>query len=139
MPDEAILKALALQARMGRDVRLIIPKHSNHITADLARGPVVRQLLKAGARVYAYPKGMLHAKAMLFDARIAMTGSPNVDMRSFYYNFESALLHYSPAEIAEVEQWMRGLLAECEPYDQKPPNILREWLEGLAMLISPLL
>lgn len=139
VPDEAILKGLGLQARMGRDVRLIIPKRSNHITADLARGPVVRALIKAGARVYAYPKGMLHSKAMLFDSRIAMTGSPNVDMRSFYYNFESALLHYSPAEIEAVEQWMRGMLAECEPYDAKRPGIVREWIEGMAMLISPLL
>lgn len=139
VPDEAILKALALQARMGRDVRLIVPKRSNHITADLARAPAIRQLMQAGVRVYAYPKGMLHAKAMIFDARIAMTGSPNVDMRSFYYNFESALLHYSPAEIAEVERWMAGLLAECEEHDRRKPGIVREWLEGLALLVSPLL
>jgi cardiolipin synthase len=139
VPDEAIIKALALQARMGRDVRLIVPKRSNHLSADLARGPAIRELVRAGASVYAYPNGMLHSKGMLFDNRIAMTGSPNLDMRSFYYNFESTLLHYSPAEITAVETWMTSLLNECEPVDAKRPNVFREWLEGLAMLISPLL
>lgn len=139
VPDEAIVKALALQARMGRDVRLIVPKHSNHISADLARGPGIRELIRAGAKVYAYPKGMLHAKAMLFDDRIAMTGSPNLDMRSFYYNFESTLLHYSPSEITATEQWMLSLVAECEELDARRPPLVREWLEGLAMLVAPLL
>ena len=139
VPDEAILKALALQARMGRDVRLIVPKASNHLSADLARGPIARELVRAGAKVYAYPTGMLHAKAMLFDHRIAMTGSPNLDMRSFYYNFESALLHYAPQEIDAVERWMQALCDECEPFDTKRPNLVREWFEGLAMLVAPLL
>jgi len=139
VPDEAILKALALQARMGRDVRLIVPKRSNHLSADLARGPITRELARAGAKVYAYPKGMLHAKAMLFDHRIAMTGSPNLHMRSFYYNFESAILHYAPQEIADVERWMQNLCDECEPLDTTRPSLVREWLEGLAMLVAPLL
>lgn len=139
VPDEAILKSLALQARMGRDVRVMVPKHSNHLSADLARGPVIRELLEAGARVYAYPDGMLHSKAMLFDSRVAMTGSPNLDMRSFYYNFESTLLHYSPDEIACVEQWMFHMFGACEIVEPKRPKILREWLEGLAMLVAPLL
>lgn len=139
VPDEAIVKALGLQARMGRDVRLIVPKHSNHLSADLARGPGIRELIRAGARVYAYPKGMLHSKVMLFDDRIAMTGSPNLDMRSFFYNFESTLLHYSAEEIAAVEAWVLSRVAECEEMDAKRPPLVREWLEGVAMLVAPLL
>jgi len=139
VPDESIVKALEIQARMGRDVRLILPRHSNHLTADLARGLAVRSLARAGAKIYGYEKGMLHAKAMLFDHRIAITGSPNLDMRSFYFNFESALLHYAPDEIADVEAWMQTLLQDCKPLDTRRPSASREWLEGMCNLISPLL
>lgn len=139
VPDEAILKVLTLQARMGRDVRVIVPLRSNHLLADFARGPAVRQLLGVGVKVYAYTRGMLHAKALVFDHTLAITGSPNLDMRSMLLNFEIALFHYSLAEIEQTAVWIEDLIAESEPLDPKPAGLVREWAEGVAMLVSPLL
>src|SRR5690606_18116075 len=67
VPHEGVLKALSLQARMGRDVRIVLPLRSNHRIPDLARGPALRYLLASGARIFAYEHGMVHSKSLLFD------------------------------------------------------------------------
>lgn len=139
VPDEPLLKALDLQARMGRDVRILLPLHSNHRIPDWARGPALRRLCAAGAQIYAYPRGMIHAKLMLFDNTLAVSGSPNLDMRSMYLNFEIALFHYSPEEISVIESWMDKLADSCDPWNPTPPSLLNDWTEGLCKLVSPLL
>ncbi len=138
VPDEPILKVLALQARAGRNIRVVLPARSNHRIPDLARGPAVRQLLRAGAKIYAYPR-MVHAKVVLFDDTLAITGSPNLDMRSMYLNFEIALLHYWRPEIAHIAAWVSELAAASEPVMDAPTGRVREWAEGLAVLAAPLL
>jgi len=139
IPDDAFLRALAVKARGGRDVRIIVPLHSNHRIADFARGPALRDLVSAGAHVYAYPKGMVHTKAMVFDRRLAITGTPNLDMRSLYLNFELALFHYTRPEIEKVAAWAAWLQAQSIHLTGKSPAPLREWAERLCQIFSPLL
>jgi len=138
VPDDAMLKVLALQARMGRNVRIVLPARSNHRIPDLARGPAVRRLLRAGAQFFAYPK-MVHAKVIVFDNSLAITGSPNLDMRSMYLNFEITLLHYSAPEIERTAAWVDNLAAQSTPLLDARAGYVREWAEGLAALAAPLL
>lgn len=139
VPDEYMLKALSLQARMGRDVRIVVPRRSNHRIADWARRPSLRRLHEAGVQVYAYSSGMIHTKLLLFDHTIAVSGSPNLDMRSMYLNFEIALFHYSPDEVQAVESWFEEMFNRCEPWQPKSLTLVREWTEGICRLVSPLL
>lgn len=139
VPDEPILKALTLQARAGRDVMIVLPARSNHRIADLARGPALRELIGAGAKVYAYEMGMVHAKVLLFDDGIAITGSPNLDMRSMYVNFEIALFHYSRPEIDATAAWLEQMRDASRPLSAEPTSMIREWAEGFCLLASPLL
>jgi cardiolipin synthase len=138
VPDDPIVTALSIQAKTGRDVRLIVPRHSNHLIPDFARGPYLRRLIEAGARVYAFPR-MVHAKVLLFDDNIAVTGSPNLDMRSMYLNYEIALFHYSRSEIERTEHWMGQLIDESEQLRYEPVGIVKEWAENLSIMVSPLL
>src|SRR6185436_15167227 len=54
VPDEALTHALALAARRGVDVRIVVPKRSNHWSADLAGAGYLRQVEEAGGRVFRY-------------------------------------------------------------------------------------
>lgn len=139
VPDELIIKALWLQAKMGRDVQILLPKRSNHRIADWARGPSLRRLHDAGVKIFVYPMGMVHTKLLLFDNEIAVSGSPNLDMRSMYLNFEVALFHYSEAEIEAVDSYMTELLSRCETWTPKPHTIVNDWTEGVCRMLSPLL
>lgn len=139
VPDESLVKALALKTRAGCDVRMLIPLRSNHPTADLARGPALREITAGGAIVYAYPSAMVHAKIMLFDDNLAITGSPNLDMRSIYLNFEIALFHYSQTDLLHMEQWMRRMQQASHIIKPEMVSNSRAWAENFCRLVSPLL
>jgi cardiolipin synthase len=138
VPDEMLARALALAARRGVDVRLIVPARSNHISADLARASYVRDLHTAGGRILFYEPVMLHAKAVLFDDRLAVIGSANMDMRSLFLNFEVALFVHSPKQVDHVASWAEALMANSKP-ELPTPGWARELGENIVRLLSPLL
>lgn len=141
VPDEGLLRALLLQARLGHDVRIVLPARSNHSLADIARGRFLRQLVDAGARLYLHRDHMIHAKHALFDDSVAMAGSANLDMRSLYLNYELALFFHSPEEVRAIASWMEELMTRSELVsgEELKAGYVRQWAEDLSLLVSPLL
>jgi cardiolipin synthase len=138
IPDNLLLEALCMAAKRGIDLRLIIPKKSNHRLADLVREDYLSQLQESGANILLYCPRMLHAKALLIDDVVAVTGSANMDMRSLMLNYEVALCIYSSDVIDQLDTWMRVLMAECsvrEPHRSSSLTII----EGVGRLFAPLL
>ena len=138
IPDSALARGLSLAAKRGLDVRVLVPRVSNHGLADLARGPVLRELETAGARVLGFRDGMVHAKATLIDGNIATVGSANLDMRSLFLNYEVGVFLYSRPDIDDLERWFHGLAAHCDEGTQ-PVSHARDLWESAALLVSPLL
>ncbi|MBI9075681.1 MAG: PLDc N-terminal domain-containing protein [Desulfatibacillum sp.] len=138
VPDELLVQSLSIAAKRGVDVRLIIPRRSNHAMADLARAAYLTYLQEAGVSVMLYQPGMLHAKAIIVDDTVAVVGSANMDMRSLLLNYEVALAIYTPAVIREVDLWMGWLISHCLPRQTKA-GPFRELAQGLGRLFAPLL
>ena len=136
VPDDVVQHALVLAARRGVRTQLLVPARSNHAMADFARRSLLRDLAAAGVDLQFYPHGMVHAKAMVVDDTFAFIGSPNMDMRSFFLNYEDAVCLYTSPDIAQVRAWADALLAECT---SKGPHSRREyWLfEQVARMIAP--
>ena len=109
IPDEVLLRSLIVKARAGCKVTLIVPERSNHPVTDFARRNFTRALTGAGGRVLHYVGGMLHAKAVVVDERVALIGSPNFDLRSLFVNFEIGVIIYTRQEIAEIKVWIDEL------------------------------
>ncbi|MDR3633974.1 MAG: phospholipase D-like domain-containing protein [Isosphaeraceae bacterium] len=138
VPDETLVRALELAARRGIDVRLMVPEHSNHLTADLARGSYLNQLQEAGGQVLLFKPVMLHAKLIILDNDLAVVGSANMDMRSLFLNFELALFLYSREQVAAASAWMEASIKSCR-HGITPPGWARELAENVGRLMSPLL
>jgi cardiolipin synthase len=138
-PGEELFRALLIQARIGRDVRLIMPARSNHAVADLVRGPYLRELAAAGAKILLREGRMIHAKCMIFDDATVVTGSTNFDLRSLYLNFEVALFSYSRGRIDEIAAWVEELGRDAPALIPTRPSRLHRFAEQLALLVSPLL
>ena len=137
VPDDALERALAVAARRGVDVRLVVPDPSNQRLADLARGPALRALDAAGARVLRYTGGMVHAKALVSDG-VALVGSANLDLRSLFLNAEAALVLYGAPEVEAVADWFGRLGAASTP-GVVDAGRGRQLVEGVARLVGPLL
>lgn len=135
VPDEALQQALVLAARRGVEVRLLLPRRSNHRLADLARARYLRELAAAGALIKVVPDAMLHAKALLADD-LALAGSANVDLRSLFLNFELGCLFLSPTDSEALAAWLTRLDALTIEHHPPADRWGRGLIEGLVLLVA---
>ncbi len=136
VPDQALAQALEIAARRGVDVRILVPQRSNYILADWVRGCYLRELQRAGASIYLYTAGMLHAKLLLKDDDLAMIGSANMDVRSLFLDYEIAAFFYDQQSIEEVEAWTRETLQDCRR-GALDVSMQRRLFEGVMHIIAP--
>jgi cardiolipin synthase len=135
VPDVALETAMRLAARRGVQIDLVIPAVSNHRLADFARSRALRSLSNAGVNVHLLPY-MNHAKAVVFDETFALSGSVNLDSRSLLLNYECAVVFYGRCEIDWLAKWMTALRADSQPFDCRPPGLLRDLAEGLLLSVA---
>lgn len=138
VPDENMIQALVIAQHKGVDIKLITPKNSDHLLADIGRSPYMRELADIGADVVLYEGEMLHAKAILFDDAGGMVGSVNFDNRSLFLNYEVVTFVYSPEFIESIESWMNGLILNSSRGMEKPSKV-REAVENIMKVFAPLL
>lgn len=138
VPDDALAQALTLAARSGVDVRILLPRRSNHRLPDIVRGNPLRQIQDAGGLVMFYTPRMLHAKVLLADSDVAVLGSANIDTRSLLLNYETAMCVYSPETIKEVENYIEQIAVQTQ-CGIAPATLPRALGESIIRLISPLL
>lgn len=135
VPDDALQLALALAARRGVQVELLLPARSNHALADIARQRSLRELAAAGARIHLLPQ-MLHAKALVIDAGFASCGSVNFDGRSLFLNYELNVLFHAPTQITTLADWFATLRAQSSTYAACAPGWWRDAGEGLVRSVG---
>ncbi|OGV65211.1 MAG: hypothetical protein A2498_12455 [Lentisphaerae bacterium RIFOXYC12_FULL_60_16] len=138
IPDEMLLKAIGMAAKRGVDVRIVVPEVSNHRLADLVRRSYLRQMHESGAVVCQFQPGVMHGKVILVDTSLCIVGSMNMDVRSFFLNYEIAMFIYDTRLLNELERWIDGLISQSFTGIRKT-NVMIEFLEGVVRLLSPLL
>ncbi len=141
VPDDALSESLALAARMGCDVRIILPEKSNHPLVDLAGHSYLDDLIRAGVRFFFYQPGMLHAKLFSIDHEIAVVGSANMDIRSFHLNFEIASFLYDSDSISKVTSVIKRIMRHCREVsagEMAKKGKLRAFSEDICRVFSPL-
>jgi cardiolipin synthase A/B len=135
VPDVSLETAMRLAARRGVRIDLCIPARSNHILADFARGRALRSLSQAGVNIHLLPY-MNHAKAVVFDQSLALSGSVNLDSRSLLLNYECAVVFYGATEINWFAGWIDGMIGQAAPFNCRAPSLLRDLCEGLLLTVA---
>ncbi len=135
VPDSSLETAIRLAARRGVRVDLCIPAKSNHRLADFVRNRSLRALAAAGGSIHLL-RTMNHAKAVVFDHGLAISGSPNLDSRSLLLNYESAVVFYGKREIEWLASWITDLMTEADRFDPRPPGLWRDLAEGLVLTLA---
>lgn len=134
--DDRILFELARARRRGVDVRVILPKVSNHGPMNASNRVTVNELLKHGIRVYLYP-GMSHVKAAIYDGW-ACVGSANFDKLSLQINKELNLATSHPEAIESLmnKVFLPDLMQSeevLEPLDLKFSDHIAEFFVDEAL------
>lgn len=88
IPDEAFARSLVDAANRGVDVRIIVPRFSNHIVADWVSRVNYERLLRGGVRLLRFENAMVHAKTATIDGLWSTIGTANIDRLSLAGNYE---------------------------------------------------
>jgi cardiolipin synthase len=142
IPSASIAMALHDAAISGVDVRIIIPFVPDTWLVHFASLSYVEEMMRSGVRVWQYKKGFVHAKTLVMDKVIAVVGSANMDLRSFYSNFEINAHLFDPAAISRVEADFMQDMKDSEEINlqkflKRPRS--QKVREALARILSPLL
>ena len=142
IPDESLRDALRIAALSGVEVNIMIPNKPDHPFVYWATLSHIGDMLNAGAKVFIYQKGFMHAKTIVIDGKIASVGTANIDVRSFRLNFEVNAFLYD-FELAKrlVDAFEEDVLHSTQMtkklYVRRSLGI--RFKESISRLLSPVL
>jgi len=142
IPDEPLLIALKAAAQRGVEVTIIVPQKNDSRLVHYASQAHFQDLAESGVNIHLFRGGLLHSKTITVDQSFSLFGSVNLDMRSFWLNFEATLFVY-------CEDFTRRLYAIQQEYLLQSPVLdlaafrhrgyLIKFKENTCLLVSPLL
>lgn len=138
VPDAPMLDSLAMAARSGIDVRIMIPSMPDHPFVYRTTLYNAGKLIKEGAHIYIYRNGFLHAKTLTVDGEVCTAGSCNFDIRSFRLNFESNAFIYDRKVTGGMNAQFEKDMEKSFEYTQRDRDNISLY-ERLAESISRLL
>ena len=142
IPDDTFLDAVTIAALSGIDVRIMIPNKPDHLFVYWATYNYAGLLLEAGAKVYHYDKGFIHAKMIVVDDEISTVGTANIDMRSFSLNFEVNAFMYDREISHQLAEIFEKDMLDCTELTLATYNdrsIVVKFKESISRLVSPIL
>lgn len=142
VPDEAVLEAIQVAIKSGVDVRVMIPLKKDHPFVHWANLNYIGEILKTGAKAYLLEDGFLHSKLIIVDDFVSTVGTTNMDIRSFYLNFEiNAFIYDKEVNKSLREDFLldisKSIEMTYEDYLKRP--MTTRFKEGISRLLSPLL
>jgi cardiolipin synthase len=142
VPTDALLTALVSAAERGVDVTIVLPEHNDSKLVHYASRSTFDDLLAAGVRLAWFEGGLLHTKSITVDGHTSVFGSVNLDLRSFYLNFEISLFVFDREFTQGLSDLQRRYLAHSREIDARSwarRPLRQRFAENVARLFGPLL
>jgi cardiolipin synthase len=142
VPDDAVNTALLTAADRGVKVTIIVPERNDSRLVHYTCRYYFDDMLAAGVRIFGFKGGLLHTKSVVVDRQLALFGSVNLDIRSFWLDFEVTLGVYDPDFAQRLltlqDKYIEhSISVDLQRWQQRPGK--EHFFENLARLASPLL
>lgn len=141
--DDSISEAIKAACLSGVDVRIMLtPRGGVYQVPYRAALTFCAEMSRAGAKIYFYQAGYLHAKTIMVDGEICSIGTANMDIRSFSINYETIAVLYDTALASELEQDFLDDVKQCSEfkwYEYRKEPWLSRLRDSVYRLCSPLL
>lgn len=142
VPSEGVMEAIKNAALSGVKVKLLVPYVTNSLITQLASSSYYSALMDSGVEIYRYKKGFIHAKTSVFDGKLSIIGTANMDNRSFNLNFEVNGMIYDEKLGQQMQNEFAQDLTHSVRLDAKEwesRSAVKRFVEKLARLTSSLL
>lgn len=142
IPTDSLMLAIQTAAMAGVDVRIMVPEKSDTTFVHIASMSFIRDFLQSNVKIYFFKPGFLHSKLMVIDDNLTITGSANMDVRSFEHNFEiDAFIYNKETALTAKDIFLNDMasseLIELETWNQRPRY--NRFAESFLRLFTPLL
>lgn len=142
VPEAPLRRQLVRAAREGVRVDLLLPGATDVPLARWASRATYGALLEAGVRIREHRGPVLHAKAAVFDDEILVTGSANLDYRSYRHNLEVSVSVFDREAARAASEGLERDFEAAEPIElaawrargagerlrERVATLLRYWL-----------
>jgi cardiolipin synthase len=142
IPDYSIYDAMINAALSGVDVRFMMTGIPDKRVALWAAQTYYRKLMEAGARVFLYEAGFLHAKTIVVDGTVAAAGTMNMDQRSLRLHKELMVWVFDEGFATQVADAFTDDMMRCHEVtveDVLSVGRLRRFRNQAARLFSNVL
>ena len=142
VPDEAVSTALLTAAERGVKVTIIVPERNDSRLVHYTCRSFFDDMLAVGIQIFGFKGGLLHTKSVVVDRQVALFGSVNLDVRSFWLDFEVTLgvydTEFAQHLLALQNKYIHNAMA-VDPQAWQKRSGKERIFENLARLASPLL
>jgi len=142
IPDQDFVDALVAAARRGVDVKILLPRTSNHVVADWISRGYFGQLLESGVQIHRFEGAMVHAKTATIDGKWSTVGTANIDRLSMSGNYEINVEFIDSGMASVMEDIFRTDLEQCShlaPRDWNARGVHRRFTEAVLNPLRHLL
>lgn len=140
--DNEVMTALQLAAKMGVDVRIMLPHIPDKWFVHVVSRAYYKPLLEAGVKILEYENGFVHSKEFISDDRVGMIGSTNMDYRSYYLHHECGVWLYNDDVVLEMKRAYEKHCEECIQIDLHyfdNENIVTKLIRQILRLFAPIM
>ena len=140
--DDELITALCNAAKMGIDVRIVMPGIPDKKTVFMLSRSYYQILIDSGIKIYEYTPGFVHAKMIVVDDIFATVGTTNFDYRSLYLNYECGAWIYNDLEILKIKEDILetiNLSKEINRYESKKISKTNRLAKAVLRFFAPLM
>jgi cardiolipin synthase len=116
--DDTLINLIKNKAQSGVDVRIILPEIPDKAIVYAVSRNNTEKLIEYGVKLYCMNDSFVHTKAVLTENAV-IVGSINMDLRSFYQQFECAVY-------TNDEKTMASLLSDFEETFKSSTLVIEE-------------
>lgn len=138
IPDESTLSLLKTKATSGVDVKIILPKIPDKSFVYLISLDYAERLMEYGVKVYLMENAFVHSKLVLTENE-CVVGSINIDQRSFYQQFESAILTNNKNVMSALDDDFLDTISKSNSHRKKKMGLIKWILIHILRLVAPLM
>ena len=137
-PSRRMFRALRRAARRGVRVEILTAGETDHRLLRYGYHATVDRLLEAGVHAFEYAPAMMHAKSGVFDARVAVAGSSNLERQSLRHSFELNTVFDDAPVARRLDRMIEQDLAHAVPITPerlKERNVLERLRDRIAAIV----
>ncbi len=139
--DYSMLDNFMMAAKLGVDVRIILPSISDNKLVHMLTRSFYKPLIEAGVRVFEYSPGFIHSKQFVSDDKKAIIGTINLDYRSLTHHIENAVWLYQTDSVMDIKNDFIKVQAQSKEItknDISKKNLIDHILLPILRAFAPL-